>query len=324
MKTRSIFLTLTLSLLCYSQSFSQLSEVKNFGTNPGKLKMYIHTQMVDSLVDKKPLVFVLHGCGQTAEDAARLTGWNKLAQQNNFYLVYPQQSVMNNSGACFNWFKKKDIQKGMGECASIFQMLEYMKSHYPVDENRVFITGLSAGGAMTTVMLSTYPDQFAAGAVFAGGAYRISGSGMGSMASMVGVNLADRQTLKYRVIGQNPSFPGPYPKLIVYHGLKDPVVHPKNADVLVLQWTAVHNGSPFPARTDSMYRGNPELIRSEFENDKGETVVITYKIKNMGHQLPIKPGNNYKEGGQLGLFGKNIGFHSPFETAVEFGIIRNP
>ena len=110
----SLFILFLLNILffnyTYCQYSSNLKEVDNFGSNPGNLKMFVfNTSQNDS--SKLPLVVVLHGCGQNAEDAAELTGWNKLADLNHFVVLYPKQKLLNNSSLCFNWFYKKDIEK---------------------------------------------------------------------------------------------------------------------------------------------------------------------------------------------------------------------
>lgn len=297
---------------------AQMQEVVDFGYNPGKLKMFTYGKK-DSI--QKPLVVVLHGCGQSAQDVADLTGWNKLADIHDFLLLYPQQRVKNNSGACFNWFKKKDIEKGSGECESIYRMLLYMKKSYSIDNRHVYITGLSAGGAMTTVMLATHPEEFKAGAIFAGGAYKVGGNALTSMASMMGINAQNRQVLTYHVIAQNTSYKGKYPTVIIYQGLSDRVVHPHNAELLVRQWTGVNNSSPYPAVSDSTFQNHPEIIRHIYLNSQQDTIVISYLIKGMGHQVPVNPGKKPNEGGKAGIFGWNRNFHSTYQTAVDFGLI---
>jgi poly(hydroxyalkanoate) depolymerase family esterase len=118
------------------------------------------------------LVVVLHGCTQTAANYDLGAGWSTLADRYGFVLLLPQQQASNNLNSCFNWFLADDIERGKGEARSIRQMVETMILDHGIDRGRVFVTGLSAGGAMTSVMLATYPDMFAAGAVIAGLPYR--------------------------------------------------------------------------------------------------------------------------------------------------------
>lgn len=313
----AIFCLLFLSI----SALGQLNEIVDFGNNPGKLKMFVYGK-ADSASQKKPLVIVLHGCGQSAQDVAELTGWNKLADIHDFWLLYPQQQLKNNSGACFNWFKEKDIEKGMGESESIYQMLLYMKKNHLIDDRQIYITGLSAGAAMSTVMLATHPEEFKAGAIFAGGAYKIGGNAFTSMASMMGINGQNRQVLTYHVIAQNPSFSGKYPLVIIYQGMSDLVVHPNNAELIVRQWTGVNNASPYPTIVDSTFQNNADITRNIYKNIQGDTIVISYKIKTMGHQIPVNPGPKPNEGGNSGIFGWDRNFHSTYQTAIDFGLIK--
>ena len=94
---------------------NELLKIKEFGSDPGNLEMYIHIPKSKSDSIKRPLIVALHGCTQDAESMARQSGWNKLADNFGFYVLYPQQKIINNPNACFNWFRKKDICKGMGE-----------------------------------------------------------------------------------------------------------------------------------------------------------------------------------------------------------------
>src|ERR1700757_3729276 len=145
---------------------SPLTETEQFGSNPGELKMlsYVPTNRQPS----PALVVVLHGCGQTAAGYDLGAGWSTLAKHYGFALLLPEQQITNNANTCFNWFNPEDIARERGEAASIRQMIKRMVDAHGIDPRRVFITGLSAGGAMTTVMLATYPEVFAAGAIIAG------------------------------------------------------------------------------------------------------------------------------------------------------------
>ena len=136
-------------------------EVANFGSNPGNLRMFKY--IPDQLPLSAPLVIVLHGCTQNARTFANQSGWIKLADRMHFALALPEQKQANNQNNCFDWFNAGDTTRDKGEALSIKQMVDKMKSDHEVDGKRIFVTGLSAGGAMTSVMLATYPDVFAGG-----------------------------------------------------------------------------------------------------------------------------------------------------------------
>jgi poly(hydroxyalkanoate) depolymerase family esterase len=145
---------------------SKLKENDNFGNNPGALRMFVYVPT--SLRTPLRLVAILHGCGQTAANYEKGTGWTDLAQLLGFAILAPEQTRSNNINGCFNWFNAADTSRNHGEAASIRAMIEWMIVHHPIDRTRVFITGLSAGGAMTAAMLAAYPDMFAGGAIIAG------------------------------------------------------------------------------------------------------------------------------------------------------------
>src|SRR6056297_3528506 len=154
----SIFILL-LFVLGSVQSKAQdtgLQQTEDFGSNPGNLLMYSYTPPQLSK-GNHPLVIVLHGCTQSAAEVAEQTGWNKLADSLGFFVLYPQTKFGNNVSKCFRWFSEKDIASNEGECGSIHQMTNYFMEQFPVDSNRVFITGVSAGGAMAVAMLARYP-----------------------------------------------------------------------------------------------------------------------------------------------------------------------
>src|SRR5262249_1660474 len=132
----------------------------------------------------RSLVVVLHGCGQTAASYDLGTGWSVLAEHFGFALLMPEQQVSNNPHTCFNWFKPEDSRRGQGEACSIRQMIGRMAGELRIGKHPIFITGLSAGGAMTSVMLATYPDVFAAGAIIAGLPYGVATNAREALSGM--------------------------------------------------------------------------------------------------------------------------------------------
>ncbi len=137
-----------------------------FDPNPGNLRMFQY--LPGGLKPGAPLVVTLHGCGQTAAGYDLGAGWCQLADQWGFAVLAAEQKAVNNPHTCFDWFNPEDIVRDGGEAASIAAMVRSMIEAHRLDGRRVFITGLSAGGAMTSVMLATYPELFAGGAIVAG------------------------------------------------------------------------------------------------------------------------------------------------------------
>ncbi|MBC7861431.1 MAG: PHB depolymerase family esterase, partial [Bacteroidia bacterium] len=284
-----------------------LIELKNFGPNPGNLKLFYFDPFEKADTLKHPLVVVLHGCSQGARAAAALTGWNKIAKEQGFYVLYPEQKFFNNPSSCFNWFLKGDIEKGRGECASIMQMISFVKTKNKIDSTKIFVTGLSAGAGMTVVMLSTYPNVFNAGAEFAGGPYKAADDVFTSPKAMLGNVHHTAEEWADLVKKQNPFYVGKYPRLIIYQGEKDPVVNHRNADEMVLQWCKVSGIDTIADTTVNGFQNVKDIDRISYCNSRiingkktGEEIVIYYKVKNLSHQLMIDPGPGKKQGGKDG------------------------
>jgi poly(hydroxyalkanoate) depolymerase family esterase len=292
---------------------SPLVEISGFGTNPGALKMFAYVP--EHLPRAAALVVVLHGCGQTAAGYDFGTGWSTLAKRYGFALLMPEQQASNNPNTCFNWFNPDDVVRGGGEAASIRQMIARMVAQYKIDAHRIYVTGLSAGGAMTSVMLATYPEVFAGGAIIAGLPFGIASnvreafSGMMQSTSRPAGSLGDlvRKASKHK---------GPWPKVSVWHGSADRTVNPGNANEIVKQWLDVHGLPPAPMSTGQV-DGYP---RDVWWNDEGETVVESYTITDMAHGTPLGLAGNDERYGAEGAFLIEAGISSSYHIANFFGL----
>jgi poly(hydroxyalkanoate) depolymerase family esterase len=247
----------------------------SFGSNPGNLRMFKYIpDSVSSFSGPRPLVVALHGCAQTAASFAADTAWNAKAEEKGFYVVYPQQKAENHSDVCFSWFSSAHQKRGYREPLSIYQMVQYMKEHYNIDDSKVYITGFSAGGCMTSVMLATYPDVFSGGGIAAGIAYKMAEDVASAGWAMDGAIDKSASDLASFVTGAYPQFSGTYPKVILFQGTNDQIVDKKNLTELMEQWTAVHSISSTP--------GNP----CDSEETLYGTRVKTYCINGMQHKVP--------------------------------------
>ena len=146
---------------------ARLRELTDFGPNPGALRAFCHVPA--GLEDDAPLVVVLHGCTQTAAGYDRGSGWSDLADQLGFAVLFPEQQRANNPEPVLQLVQpRRHARRGAGEPLSIRHMVAAMVERHRLDPARVFVTGLSAGGAMASAMLATYPEVFAGGAIIAG------------------------------------------------------------------------------------------------------------------------------------------------------------
>jgi poly(hydroxyalkanoate) depolymerase family esterase len=292
---------------------SPLVEINQFGTNPGALKMFAFVP--EHLPRASALVVVLHGCGQTAAGYDLGAGWSTLAKRYGFALLMPEQSSSNNANTCFNWFNPGDIARGRGEAASIRQMIARMVADHKIDARRIFVTGLSAGGAMTTVMLATYPEVFAGGAVIAGLPFGIASNVREALSGMMQSPPRPARELG-DLVRKASKHKGPWPKLSVWHGSADRTVNPGNADEIVKQWLDVHGLPPAPMSTGDV-DGYP---RDVWWNADGETVVESYSITNMAHGTPLGLAGTDEAYGAEGAFLIEAGISSSYHIANFFGL----
>ena len=306
--------------LVYGQKHG-LMEVDRFGSNPGHLRMLIHEPEV-RLVDSTALVVVLHGCSQDARSVSRLTGWNKLADSLGFYVLYPQTRAVNNAGSCFNWFSEDHNQREKGEVRSVRSQINYMMRLYPISRDKVFVVGLSAGGAMTVAMIACYPELFKAGACLAGGPYGGTSNIWESGKMMVGFNAKSVEEWTSLVRAQNPDYSGRYPSLIISHGTADPVVNVSNADELNKQWRGLFELRAEPDSLEYNFQGQSRISRHSWWKE-GQEVLIDYRIQDLGHRLLVDPGDALNQGGKVGMFGLDIDFHSTYWIAKDFGLITD-
>jgi poly(hydroxyalkanoate) depolymerase family esterase len=288
-----------------------LTELTGFGSNPGALRMF-------SYVPKKlgvspALVVVLHGCTQSAASYDLGAGWSTLAERFGFILLLPEQTQGNNPKTCFNWFLPGDTTRGRGEALSIRQMIEKTIGAHGVDRGKIFITGLSAGGAMTAAMLATYPEVFAAGAIIAGLPYGTAGNVQQAFESMFqGRTHTAREWGD--LVRRESTHRGPWPRVSIWHGDADATVKPVNADSLIAQWSDVHGVDIVPI--DDIVDGYP---RKTWRRD-GIDVIESYTITGMAHGTPLATGTREGQCGVAGPFLLEAGISSSWHIAQFFGL----
>ncbi|MCH6161076.1 extracellular catalytic domain type 1 short-chain-length polyhydroxyalkanoate depolymerase [Streptomyces marispadix] len=276
-----------------SAAAAGLEKVGDFGSNPGALSMYRYAP--DGLPKKSPVVLALHGCTQDAATYFEGAGWQKAADDGKFAVVAPQQEQANNAKKCFNWFQSGDTDRDKGEAQSIKQMVDRTVADLDADPSRVFITGLSAGGAMTASMLAAYPDVFKGGAIVAGlphGCANTVAEAFTCMNPGASKKAADWGDL---VRAENPDYSGARPKVSVWHGTGDTTVAPMNAEESVKQWTDVLGADQKADATEKLQGGT---TRSDYRNADGDVVVRGYLVDGMPHGTPVKPDEGCGKAGK--------------------------
>jgi poly(hydroxyalkanoate) depolymerase family esterase len=296
-------------------AFTPLIEVCEFGSNPGALRMFKYVPARRN----SALVVVLHGSSQTAASYDLGTGWSTLADRYGFVVLLPQQQISNNPNNGFNWFLPGDTERGKGEARSIRDMIETAIAEHGIDRRRVFITGLSAGGAMACVMLGTYPELFAAGAVIAGLPFGTATTLNEALESMVHVRA--RSACEWGDLVRTASrHRGPWPRISVWHGGADAVVKRENADQIVKQWIDVHGLGHEPA-LEEMVDGYPRRV---WRNRMGADVIELYVIPGMAHGAPLATGIAEKHCGVPGAFFLDVGISSSYHIARFWGLTEHP
>ena len=220
------------------------------------------------------LLIMLHGCGQDGQDFARGTGMNELAEQYGCLVAYPEQSSSANSGKCWNWFEQAHHYRGGGEPALIAGVARKIMDEYAIDPGKVFIAGLSAGGAMAVVLGRTYPDLFTAVGCHSGLAH---GCAVGTGAAM--------QAMQYGDAAGAVDTDGSSPPMIVFHGDMDGTVHPRNGHGVVQQTIRLHGalGVAVEAHAEQGQSTGRNFTREVHRSSAGVVLVEHWTVHGSGH-----------------------------------------
>jgi poly(hydroxyalkanoate) depolymerase family esterase len=312
---RSLVLFATLGVS--SAAHATLTAVSTFGSNPGALSMYEYVPA--SLPANQPLVVVLHGCTQTASSMEE-AGWNALADQYQFAVLYPQQASANNPVECFNWAGEygdtADLVRGQGENQSIMSMIDTEIATHHVDTNRVYIVGFSAGAAMTAVLAATWPDRIAAAAVMSGVAYRCATSVTEAYSCQSpGVS---KDPAAWGDLVRAASTVGHFPRMQLWQGSSDTTVAPMNQGELMKQWTNVWGGSQTADENETL--ANSAGTRAAYKV-AGQIVVETYTISGMSHAVVVGTDGAVACPGTAGSYFEDHKVCSTIRAAKFFGVV---
>jgi poly(hydroxyalkanoate) depolymerase family esterase len=294
-----------------------LTQVSSFGSNPGALTMYEYVPA--GLPANHPLVVVLHGCTQTAS-SMESAGWNALADQYQFAVLYPQQQSANNPVECFNWAGEygdtANLVRGQGENQSIMSMIDTEIATHHVDTTRVYVVGFSAGAAFAAVLASTWPDRIAGAAIMSGVAYRCATSvneayscqspGVTKTAPQWGDLVRAASTMTH------------FPRIQLWQGTSDTTVAPMNQGELVKQWTDAWGTDQTADETETL--ANSAGTRSAYKIGS-QIVVESYSISGMTHAVVVGTEGSVTCPGTAGSYFEDHEVCSTLRAAKFFGVV---
>ncbi len=224
----------------------------------------------------RPLIVMLHGCTQSADDFAAGTRMNFAAEEHGCLVVYPEQDASANAQKCWNWFKPSEQQRGGGEPALIAGITRQIMREYDIDAARVYVAGLSAGGAAAAIMAETYPDLYAAVGVHSGlacGAARDLPSAFAAMSGNGPVRIGTRVSTRGVQVAEHDV------PTIVFHGDRDTTVHPRNGAEVV----ARAGGGVEVLSEASTSQHQRRFTRSIRRDATGRSVLELWEIHGAGH-----------------------------------------
>ncbi len=237
------------------------------------------------------LVVMLHGCTQNPDDFAAGTDMNALAREQGFMVLYPEQAHDANPQRCWNWFKHNHQRRGSGEPALIASLAQMLVRQHGIDPRRVYVAGMSAGGAMAVIVATAYPDVFAAAGVHSG----LPSGAAGNVAeALMLMKNGDTNGASGGVgrggLGVKPLVQQFVPT-IVFHGDKDPTVHPRNGEQVLAAALASHihhtgssTGATRAAKVEQgVSRHGRRFTRSTYCDDAGAPLAEHWVLHGAGH-----------------------------------------
>ncbi len=237
------------------------------GVGTRAYKLYIPSGYVGQAA---PMVVMLHGCTQTPDDFAAGTRMNSLAEEQTFLVAYPAQSSGANFSKCWNWFEPANQRRGGGEPSIIAGIVGEVSDEHRIADGRVYVAGMSSGGAMAAIMGEAYPELFAAVGVH-------SGLAPGSAHDLSSAFSAMRSG------GAGAAKSPPATPMILFHGDSDTTVHPRNADHLLERWTADGYETRRSTERREQASGGYSYTRDAFRGLDERTLVERWIVHGLGH-----------------------------------------
>ncbi|HEY8245876.1 MAG TPA: PHB depolymerase family esterase [Hyphomicrobium sp.] len=253
----------------YPSAGTFLAKSFNNAAGTRAYKLYVPSRRADG---PRPLIVMLHGCTQSADDFAAGTRMNFAAEEHGCFVAYPEQPAAANVSRCWNWFKGGDQQRGMGEPALIAGITRQIMADYAIDPRRIYVAGLSAGGAAAAIMGETYPDLYAGVGVHSGLACGAARDLPSAFAAMRG----DAPARTSKPAGRDVGHAMP---TIVFHGDRDTTVHPRNGAHVVAR--AGGDVQVLAEPQAASQRGR--FTRSVRRDASGRSVLELWEIHGAGH-----------------------------------------
>lgn len=237
-------------------------------------KLYVPS---GDLTSPLPLIVMLHGCTQDPDDFAAGTRMNELAEKQRCLVLYPAQAQGANPQKCWNWFKAAEQSRAQGEPSLIADMTREIMRTYAVDARRVYVAGMSSGGAMAAIMAAAYPDLYAAVGVHSGLPYGAAHDLPSAFAAMQGNGAAPARSPSPRLDRVNRA-----PPTIVFHSDGDRTVHPCNGDQVVAQFIPGATKPKVTVRRGQVPDGHGYTC-SVYRDASGQTLVEHWRVHGAGH-----------------------------------------
>jgi poly(hydroxyalkanoate) depolymerase family esterase len=231
-------------------------------------KIYIPSRYDKTVDATYPLIVMLHGCKQNPDDFAAGTMMNEIAEEHGCFVVYPAQTNAKNMSNCWNWFNRNDQQRDKGEPSIIADITRRVMDDYKIDRRRVYVAGLSAGGAMAAIMGYAYPELFAAIGIHSGLAVGAASDVASAFAAMKNGALSS---------SKNSSVARP---IIVFQGDSDTTVHPKNAAHVLLQFAG--GGVDVTTQNNKTSHGR-SYTKTIYRDRSGKEIAEQWLVHGAGH-----------------------------------------